>query len=166
MHESIMSDYGMRKKCHYCVTCGRQDAYTLNGRARCFECQNKQNKLHRSHPEYEEKRKVRKQAKYYERKAAGLCVVCEKPAEKGKTRCLKHLCKDRANHKHKELNRVIASEIGICVTCLKEPALYGHKLCESCYQKSVANIAKARTCVKNRKPLIFGKLINGRNQDA
>ncbi len=39
-------------------------------------------------------------------------------------------------------------------------------ICESCYQKSVANIAKARTCVKNRKPLIFGKLINGRNQDA
>lgn len=153
----MISDYEMRKKFHYCVTCGKQDAYTLGGRARCYECNKKQNEYIKAHPEYSQKRKEKDKAKYLERKQQGLCVVCGKKAEKGRVRCAKHLYANRFAQKPKELNRIFASNYGICMTCLKAPSIQGHKLCESCYAKSLVSIENARKHIKNRIPLLFGK---------
>lgn len=155
----MLADYQLRKKYHYCVKCGKQDAFTLNGRARCADCQEKANNFWRIHPEYNEKGKTQHKEKYLERKENGLCVVCGAKAQKGKVRCAKCLFKDRLAHRI-ELNREMANDLGICVTCLKNPQFENYKLCESCYKKSLKSLEKARKNVnglhKNTQ-FIFGK---------
>ena len=158
MKETMICDYNLRKKHHYCVRCGKQDAYTLNGRAKCFECTEKVNEYHRN-KKYDEKYAVKRKAIRDERKSQGLCIVCGKKAEAGRIRCSKHLYKDRQSHKPKEIGRTLASELGICTTCLKNPALIGCKLCEACYNKSLASLEKARenADVSKYKNFRFGR---------
>ena len=153
-----MTAYELKKMGHYCTKCGKKDAYTLNGRAKCFECQEKANEYHRK-KNYDKKYADKKKAKRDERKSQGLCIVCGEKAIKGRVRCMKHLYKDRQSHKPKELGRELARELGICMTCLKYPALPGHKICKSCYDKVCQNLTIARSRVdnKNRKPFYFGK---------
>ena len=75
----------MRKRCHLCTRCGKQDAYTMNGRSRCFECQDKR----RKHPvDYVPEKKQRKS---HPRQLGVYCWICnkEKPMDG------KKLCKSR-----------------------------------------------------------------------
>lgn len=48
-----------RKDHHYCVDCGEQDAYTLNGRSRCYDCTEKKNAKERNAKKNEDRRKKR-----------------------------------------------------------------------------------------------------------
>lgn len=153
-----MTAYELKKLGHYCVKCGKKDAYTLNGRAKCFECQEKANEYHRN-KSYDKKYAAKRKAIRDDRKSQGLCIVCGEKAVKGRVRCLKHLCKDRQNHKPKELGRELARDLGICMTCLKHPALPGHKICKSCYDKSFVSLEKARenADVSKYKNFRFGR---------
>ena len=155
----MIYDYNLRKKHHFCVSCGKQDAYTLNGKTRCYECSEKRKQSRKLHPEWSKKNNDRVKKIRYERMVQGLCIDCGKPAEKGKLRCLKHLYKDKGYHKHKELNHYTAAYIGVCMRCLREPAKAGHKLCEACYGKSLASLEKARenADVSKYKNFRFGK---------
>lgn len=64
-----------------CSECGKQDAYTLNGRRRCFECSEKRRK---TEIEYIKPEKPWKEpAKRWE---DGFCYICGKPAVKGETK--------------------------------------------------------------------------------
>jgi hypothetical protein len=150
--------YELKKIGHYCTKCGKKDAYTLNGRAKCFECQEKVNEYRRN-KSYDKKYAAKRKAIRDERKSQGLCIVCGEKAVKGRVRCLKHLYKDRRAHKPKELGRELARELGICMTCLKHPALSGHKICKSCYETVCKNLITARNCIdkSKRKPFYFGK---------
>lgn len=74
--------YAMRKRCHLCTKCGKQDAYTMNGRSRCFGCQDKR----RKHPvDYVPEKKQRKS---HPRQLGVYCWLCnkEKPMS-GKNLC-------------------------------------------------------------------------------
>lgn len=160
----MLADYHLRKKYNYCVQCGKQDAYTLNGRARCFECQTKQNQYRQSHPEYNENHKELNKKRYLERKEKGLCTRCGNEAEKGKTKCKKCLLKDRINHKNNSnsIGRTLANDLGLCVNCLKEPQLKGHKLCENCYERALKSIEYARGFVSEKHKKEYGHFIYGK----
>ena len=63
-------------KNHFCVDCKKQDARTLIGKFRCYECT--------------EKARIRKTGQKYtrqERKELGLCSICGKVAKDGYNIC-------------------------------------------------------------------------------
>ncbi len=160
----MIADYNLRKKYHYCVTCGKQDAFTLNGRARCAECQDTQNKFHKNHPEYNERHKENDKKQYLERKEKGLCTRCGAKATPGKAKCEKCLSKDRINHKNhsNSISREMANDLGLCMTCLKNPQVQGHKLCQSCYEKTLKSIENARTFISAEHKRKYGHFYYGK----
>lgn len=157
----MISDYKLRKKYHYCVTCGKQDSYTLNGRARCYECNEEQNAYQSEHPEYAQRHKERLRRRYKERRETGMCTRCGKrPASPGKTRCDICLAKDKIAHRS-EISRTTAAGFGLCYTCLKNPCKPGYKVCPECYDKCMASLEIARANITERKPLLFGRKAEG-----
>ena len=128
--------YYDRKKAGVCTMCGKEDAYTMIGKARCAECAERNNESHRKSQRHREWFRDR----YRERKENGLCVDCGKPALEGHVRCAYH--SGRRNKSTKEwLKRKQEKEgvnfprggNGFCYRCNKEKALPGLKVCRSCY---------------------------------
>lgn len=152
-----------KNKSERCSRCGRMDAYTMGGRSLCADCCEKQAEYWSQHPEFNERQKERGKARYRQRKECGLCTRCGKrPAATRKAKCVYCLKKDANAHKKSSaasgtLSRELARDLGICVTCLKKPVIVGQFLCSDCYEKSVRSIAYARSCIKNRTGIIFGK---------
>jgi hypothetical protein len=126
------------QKNHFCVDCKKQDAHTLIGRCRCFDCT--------------EKARMRKSGIKYtlqERKELGLCYYCMNPVKDGYNVCEE--CYDRikkanvASHiNHTPRPKVDYSDNpqiprsewvanGFCRTC-GDKAMDGYKVCESCRQ--------------------------------
>ena len=129
---------------HRCIQCGKQDAYTLNGRSRCSVCADKgkiaDRKRADTHWSYEAQKEVREK-----RAAKGLCVRCGRIAPPGRRTC--QLCTFNTNRNLR--NAKIAAGMnwprgsnGICWTCNKEPVLSGKKLCRSCYENTLAAQSK------------------------
>jgi hypothetical protein len=123
---------------HFCVDCKTQDARTLMGRARCYECL--------------EKARIRRSGIKYtraERKELGLCSICGKKVKVGFAvcdECYKRIKKasvaSHVNHtprppidreSNPPLPRSEWVENGFCRTC-GDKALDGYKVCESCRQ--------------------------------
>lgn len=123
---------------HFCVDCKKQDARTLIGKARCFECY--------------EKARVRRwglQLTRQERKDMGLCSMCMNPVKEGFKVCEE--CYERvlkasiASHAHQtprpkvdystnpQMPRSEWVKNGFCRTC-GDKAMEGYKVCESCRQ--------------------------------
>lgn len=79
-HRQYMRDRReILKKYHMCADCGKQDAYTLNGRYRCFECNEKHRKSETDLIKIEKERETplpRNQRFEY-----GLCYMCGKQIE-------------------------------------------------------------------------------------
>lgn len=140
-------------KHHFCVDCKKQDARTLIGRARCYECQ--------------EKARIRKSGIKYtreERKEMGLCSICGEVAKDGFfvcEKCYAHLNKARiASHvNHRHLPKVDISDNpsmpreewaknGFCRTC-GDKVMDGYKVCESCRQHLINISRKAKENVAN-----------------
>ena len=130
------------KEHHFCVECGKQDAYTLNGKYRCYECNEKHNK--KSKDTYNsEKMKIYNKVKYTECKNNGICVICKKrKAVDGKSQCSVCLAKSREKyHKNNSsvMPRYLWSSYGLCYRCGNK--LDGQlntngdksKLCSVCY---------------------------------
>lgn len=135
----------LMKKDNRCIQCGKQDAYTLNGRSRCSVCAEasraRDRARYETHGSYEAQK-----AKREKRAANGLCVRCGRIAPTGRRVC--QLC---VGHTNKNLRKRRISDgmnwprgsNGICWTCNKEPVLEGKKLCQSCYDKAIAAQARA-----------------------
>ena len=152
MTSGVIVDYCLRKKHHYCVTCGAQDAYTLIGRIQCFECSKKTNESHRNsyskNNSNEKKKKLRT-----ERKSQGLCIECGEKAADGRIRCHKHLMSARiSQERHRERKGIIPKslkiQLGYCANCL-DFATHG-KLCEKCYEKAMRGIDKATQIIREK----------------
>lgn len=133
------------KEHHMCTECGKQDAYTLNGRTYCYECNEKHNE--RTQKQYHSEKvtqRVLECAKQRREKRAeqGICVNCGKrKAEHGKKQCSICLAKGREN-KHQNNNTIPRHErfaYGLCYKCGNP--LDGQinkdgsksKLCTTCY---------------------------------
>ena len=109
--EQAMSDYQFFKSHGICPQCGKEKA--APGRVCCLNCLDKQNirKLERWDSMTEEQKeqvrsRVRQSGKtlYKQRKAAGLCVRCGKPAQQGHVRCSECNIKHR-NSARRDRNR-------------------------------------------------------------
>jgi hypothetical protein len=93
-------------------------------------------KYRREHPD-----KVRlhtqasKQKFYSEHRLQGLCIECNNPVEKGKSRCSQCLARTRARKAQRNQENIAR---GRCTECI-EAALNGHHLCLRCYTKSVSS---------------------------
>jgi hypothetical protein len=123
---------------YFCVDCKKQDAHTLIGRYRCYDCT--------------EKIRVRKSGIKYtrqEREDLGLCSICSnvvkdgyKVCEKCYERMLKAQRISHINHTPRPpIDRLSNPQIpteewaenGFCRTC-GDKAMDGYKVCESCRQ--------------------------------
>lgn len=135
------------KSHHCCTKCGQQDAYTLNGRAYCFDCNEKNNKR------YKDDFVPNARHTYYEKRLAkhsenGTCMRCTtRKAVIGEKYCaicqskIKNYCKKRyAEGKGKgKIPRHLRNSYGLCYNCGNE--LDGQltkkgeksKLCSHCY---------------------------------
>lgn len=77
-------------------------------------------------------------------KEHGICTICHhENALNGRTYCI--VCKARVI----TYNQDNWMKQGICYTCGKSPCLKGKKICQSCYDKSLKSLEKARTFIKS-----------------
>ena len=146
------------KKHHMCIRCKKQDAYTLNGRAMCFDCAEYYRE--RSITNYKQKReKILFDAamKRQECVSKNICVVCLKRKTDGIHKiCL--VCRERRNAKRRAKTTYIPGLV--CYHCHKP--LDGQiksdgkpsKLCSNCYNKTV------RLAMENVKRKVENKRIN------
>lgn len=124
---------------HRCIQCGKQDAYTLNGRARCSVCADKgkiaDRKRYQTHNGSEAQKKVREN-----RASKGLCVRCGRIAPPGRrvcALCISHTNQNLRDKKIAEGMNWPRGSNGICWTCNKEAVMEGKKICQSCYEKTI-----------------------------
>lgn len=77
------------KSLQRCVRCGKQDAYTMNGHQRCYECAEKARNYQRErNKRHSEKLRENQKNRYHHLKSKGLCVSCgKKSALKGRVMC-------------------------------------------------------------------------------
>ena len=150
--------YNRHKKLHQCTKCGKQDAYTLNGRVLCYECNEKKLKTDRkNYNSHRDNYNKSKRRVYQERKEKGICPMCGKrKANSGHVYC--DICraymsrhKKSYSRKKGKLSRQEAYEYGFCTLCHKQPHMKDKKLCPECYEKVCANAAKARTVYLENK---------------
>lgn len=136
--------YQMRKHAGVCVDCGKEDAYTMAGRARCAECAERVRINQERYCEDPEKRQLavdRTKARRHARKSAGLCPMCGKKPMAGHVKCMECTLRQRkANTKNRgrspRLDRV-------CWQCNKQEPIPGKKLCPDCYPSALAKLDKA-----------------------
>lgn len=141
-------NYEWLKDHHLCTICKSQDAYTLMGRARCYECalKNRERKKKWYHDNFEKQSNYMKE-RYNNYKREGICTRCHKrQAQKGYTMC--NVCKGKSKkhyyeNKVKSYAREDAVANGMCHTCLKEKVKPGYKVCEKCYNHLIQAGKKA-----------------------
>ena len=136
--------YNDCKRLHLCTECMKQDARTLAGRTRCYECAEKARERAKK-PEYQKADLERQKRRYHERKARGLCPQCgkRKPAP-GFASCEICMAKDRRSSekcRRKRGQRDVRLEmsLGNCYICFK-PAAPGKKLCPDCIERVKKNL--------------------------
>ena len=95
------------KKVHRCIRCGKQDAYTLAGKQRCYECVEKEKQRCKEYNErHKEETKKRVKERYERLKSQGICTVCAKrKARSGKVLCLSCAIKCSENTKRYNLRK-------------------------------------------------------------
>lgn len=148
--------YDMRRKNGICVTCGKQDAYTILGRCRCYECTEKQKKAvnDKYKNDYEYRTKVRSINKEWtdQHKADGVCIYCGKrDAKEDHVYCESCLAKKRYMFHANKPYKLERSQTGLCYRCQKDVPMQGKKVCEKCYAYLFENMKKARLKQDNSK---------------
>lgn len=145
--------YQWLKTNHLCIDCKQQDAYTLNGRARCFECAEKYARKCREQrakaPDKYSKAKRELRATWREN---GKCTNCgrKKPSWDHHGYCI--TCRVKAyNIKKKQRESrddwFPRGTPGLCYFCL-QPVMEGNKVCQRCYDARMPGLAKAREAAK------------------
>ena len=145
--------YHLRKKVGICPRCGREDAFTMAGRSLCAECAAKARKNKADQYAVEEK-KIRMYAQHCEgqkkRRDIGICPTCGRPATPGYSTCEYCRAKHR-NYMRNYRNSFTRGQYGICWQCNKEKALPGKRVCQSCYDKKLTSLSKARGVLAEKK---------------
>ncbi len=156
--ERDREEYYRAKENHLCVQCHKQDAYTLSGQVRCYECSQKnKERCKKNHCKNREKEKIQKKRKYDESEAQGLCVTCNKrKAIDGFKQC--PICRGKGRKRYRawaDKNGIVPREdfdySNLCYTCHKGTQLEGKKLCASCYEKVCKALEKARIAASTVK---------------
>ena len=150
--------YAKRKKAGVCVRCGREDAYTMNGRSYCAECAERaaRNQLRRKEDpavrsEINERYKLMRER----RKLSGLCPRCGKPNSEDFVLCARCRAKSRKAKERSRRDKGIRSMeermLGdSCYVC-GGPVIPGLKVCKEHYahmidmnRKASAEISEGR----------------------
>jgi NMD protein affecting ribosome stability and mRNA decay len=88
-----------------CVRCGKQDAYTLVGKQRCYECVEKGKEEAKHYNQSQEKRRKNKE-RYDWLKSKGMCVSCGKTkAQTNRVMCKRCAVKINEANKRNLLKR-------------------------------------------------------------
>lgn len=129
-----------------CKRCGKQDAYTLNGRSFCYECAQKKREHSANHYKQHKDEAVAKMRERRERLTEeGVCYVCGKrKADSDKRSCA--ICRARANARHRKSPR----DAHYCFLCNKRPRVEGTSLCEVCLPAARDRAANARNIIHKR----------------
>lgn len=128
--------YSMRKKAHVCVKCGKEDAYTMNGRANCAECADKIRNWFREYRKDQSERERRVTYRREQRKRMeeeGKCIRCGKKNTGTYKTCPRCLAKKRNYNRKKNQEKAATKGVTLCWQCNKEKMLPGYKLCSKCY---------------------------------
>ena len=133
--EDRKARYHYLKSRHRCTKCGKQDAFTLNGRAYCAECNEKCRDIKKAWRQtHQEQLAISRKARDLRMKESGRCVTCGKKNDTpGRVRCSRCLAKYRKQHlerrkaedKYSRLNRID----GECYFCGK-PVVPGKRTCQ------------------------------------
>lgn len=139
-----------------CTACGKKDAYTMIGKTRCCECAEKAAKYNTER--YETKRGEvlkEKSDKYQQRKRAGLCVQCGKPAKEGRVRCQSCLGKCQRNmaryRERRSEEGMVSLWAGVCRHCGKPIGDAGEYHCPDCREKKIDYLRIARSRQKRNE---------------
>lgn len=139
-----------------CVRCGKQDAYTLIGKSRCFECAEKNKEYARlHHKKHRETDNSKMRDRVSKLKEQGVCIDCGvREAVKGRTRCRNCLIKNSKAVKNKK-GRIARTTTyyyeGLCWLCCKNPTASGYGLCEDCLERARKRITKAQRMANDTK---------------
>lgn len=153
--------YSAKKKGGVCVSCGEEDAYTMNGRSECAECNAARMERYRERwarsAEMREKSKQAHALRYNERKEQHRCTQCGKPLSVTRSTQVCKRCRimfsnaqKKSLHKRGGISRDEAQYYNLCYMCLKKEPLSGRKMCEECYKKIVENSIKGRAAVDTK----------------
>lgn len=153
--------YHTRLLLNRCGGCGRQDAFTMSGRARCADCAEVQRRASKKIREATSEELKRKKAEHYKTlKEEHRCVKCGKALSPAWDKVICQRCNAKAKQRYLS-NRVIRpghephalfSELhpDICTRCRKRPRYQHHKLCEFCYQDQLAIAKKGTQAYKEK----------------
>lgn len=150
--------YWARKNSGLCVQCGKEDAYTMNGRARCAECSRKKTerakKKYLENPEFKEEKLNYGREHRRKNKAAGLCISCGRPAEQGHVYCGRCLVRQRIYY-HENYVFSAPPPDSVCRHCRKAPVVEGYKLCVDCLDHMrVIGARGSAVVLENRKRFV------------
>ena len=149
-----LHDWRRQLKAHnMCIDCKKVDAYTLNGRARCFDCAEKYARKCRERRS--EDRDAANQAHRALRdrwRETGRCVNCghEKPSYDHHMVCMP--CRVKMYNLKKRQREARDDWFprgtpGRCWFCL-QPVMEGKKVCKKCYDARMPSLEKAREAAR------------------
>lgn len=133
-----------------CQVCGQN--VPEPGRVTCSDClkynqEYKAIRLKNETPEEREKRlnyyRETGKTRYKERRVAGLCTKCGKPAQGGKSMCTECLLHRRLMDRARR-DTYSRDYENICTRCRKKPRMEGGKVCADCYPILVEMAAHMR----------------------
>ena len=137
----------VRRESGLCTVCGREDAYTMAGRAMCAICAQKSNewtKNKKKRPKYREAARKASKERYAKMIAENICPTCyKKKPDDGYSLCEFCRVKHR-NRKKEKRNREgqrtweMALSGETCFFCKSPDVVPGKKLCQACIDKRVA----------------------------
>lgn len=127
--------YNTRRALHRCVQCGKQDAFTLNGRAYCADCTEWRRLYYleraRKKPEVLEKARAYGLSRTQRLREAGLCTHCGKRnVTPPYATCDR--CRAKARAAYRAKREPYMNDETLCRKCHKRPRLEGKNMCAEC----------------------------------
>lgn len=162
-----------RKDRKRCTECGEQDAYTLNGRRLCYDC-NEAKRRKTPTPEQRKAASERHKAMKEYRRENHLCTSCGAKLPNGYypyVTCPKCRAKGRQAAEQWRLDKGIIprcnrEQLGLCARCGNHIEAgfvdeYGkkRKLCRACYDFTVSIAEKGRAAYKEKYGVAYGKVV-------
>ena len=147
--------YSYWKSQHRCVSCHKQDAFTMGGRVRCAECTTKARESKISYRERNRDRLLAESQDWYFRmKADQRCVRCGRTVEGKYTTCAGCRARLRAADAERrftggKIPKSIAVDCGVCGICNKRPVTEGRRTCPECYEQNMKNLERANAAKDN-----------------
>lgn len=133
-----------RKAHGFCIRCGHEKAEP--GKIHCLVCKmdvrERAREYYRNLPDdIKKERAERKKQIKAQKKAAGICIICSKPAYKNHVHCYEHYIRHNNKAKRYERKRYPYHPSGVCRICGKYPES-GHKLCSEHYRQYADRMIK------------------------